>query len=314
MQVEVTKAEVIATGITKYEFRAPDGGDLSPWQAGAHLDIVVAPEFLRQYSMSGDPADRSCYQIAVLREEEGRGGSKLMQRIFTVGRRVFISRPLNHFPMAAEASNSLLMGGGIGITPMIAMAHELHAQDRDFTLHYSGRSRATMGFLADIAPFAWASRVRLHISDEGSRADFAAILQDQPDGTHLYTCGAEHYMGAVMAAAAQAGMPEDALHLEHFSVPEMPDYENYDFILRLAKTGRDLLIPADRAATDVLAENGIHLDVKCADGLCGVCKCGLVAGDVEHRDFVLSSAQRETSVILCQSRAAKAGGVVEVDL
>jgi reductive dehalogenase len=314
MQVEVTKAEVIATGITKYEFRAPDGGDLPPWQAGAHLDIVVAPEFLRQYSMSGDPADRSCYQIAVLREEEGRGGSKLMQRIFTVGRRVFISRPLNHFPLVAEASNSLLMGGGIGITPMIAMAHELHAQDRDFTLHYSGRSRATMGFLADIAPFAWASRVRLHISDEGSRADFAAILQDQPDGTHLYTCGAEHYMGAVMAAAAQAGMPEDALHLEHFSVPEMPDYENYDFILRLAKTGRDLLIPADRAATDVLAENGIHLDVKCADGLCGVCKCGLVAGDVEHRDFVLSSAQRETSVILCQSRAAKAGGVVEVDL
>ena len=314
IQVEVSEAKRIAEGITKYTFRALDGSDLPAWQAGAHLDIVVTPEYLRQYSMCGDPADRSCYQIAVLHEEDGRGGSKLMERIFTQGRRVFISRPINHFPLVAEAAHSLLMGGGIGITPMIAMAHELHAQKRPFSLHYSGRSSAAMGFVDEIAGFAWADCVQVHISEEGNRADFAAIMQAQPEGTHVYTCGAEHYMKAVMEAAAQAGLPEDRLHLEYFSVPEVPDYINHAFTLRLAKSGCDIEVPADRVPTDVLAENGVHVDVKCADGLCGVCKCALIGGEVEHRDFVLSKRQRETSVILCQSRAAHAGGVIEVDL
>ncbi|WP_409202570.1 reductive dehalogenase [Sulfitobacter sp. S223] len=310
----VSKVEVIAEGVTKYEFSALDGSDLPEWQAGAHLDIVVAPEFLRQYSMSGNPADRSTYQIAVLREDEGRGGSKFMHRIFTQGRRVFISRPINHFGLVDGATHTVLMGGGIGITPMIAMAHELFAKGRSFELHYSGRTRRTMGFLEEFAVFDWASHVALHVSDEGSRADLTTIFANQPEGTHVYTCGAEPYMAAVMQAASRAGLPDDALHLEYFSVPEVPDYVNHDFTLRLARSGRDLLVPADRPATDVLAENGVHLDVKCADGLCGVCKCGLISGEVEHRDFVLSKAQRETTVILCQSRAAKEGGVIEVDL
>ncbi|MGB5863460.1 MAG: reductive dehalogenase [Sulfitobacter sp.] len=314
IQVEVSRAEVMADGLTKYEFRALDGHDLPPWEAGAHLDIVVAPEFLRQYSMSGNPADRSCYQIAVLREDAGRGGSKLMHRIFNEGRKVFISKPINHFPLVDGAAKSILMGGGIGITPMIAMAHSLHAQGRPFALHYSGRTRASMGFLDDIAGYPWVEHVHLHITVEDTRADLAQIFAGQPVGTHVYTCGAEHYMNAVLQAAQTAGLPEEALHLEYFSVPEAPEYENHDFTLRLAKTGRDLLVPADRVATDILAENGIHLDVKCADGLCGVCKCGLISGAVEHRDFVLSKAQRETSVILCQSRAAMKDGVIEVDL
>jgi ferredoxin-NADP reductase len=314
IQVEVWEAETTAEGITKYALRALDGSDLQPWEAGAHLDIVITPEFLRQYSMFGDPADRSRYQIAVLREEQGRGGSKLMQRIFTKGRRVFISRPINHFPLVEAATYSVLMGGGIGITPMIAMAHALHAKRQSFELHYSGRSRTTMGLLDNIAGFDWAGHVTLHISDEDARADLGKIFADQPEGTHVYTCGATRYMDAVMQAATAAGLPDEALHLEYFSVPELPDYENHAFTLRLAKSGRDLLVPAERAATDVLAENGVHLDVKCADGLCGVCKCGLVSGEVEHRDFVLSKAQRETAVILCQSRAAHADGLIEVDL
>ncbi len=314
IQVEISRAEEMAEGVTLYEFRAPDGADLPEWRAGAHLDIVVAPEFLRQYSMSGDPADRSRYQIGVLREEAGRGGSKLLHRIFTVGRRIFVSRPINHFPLDRDAPHSLLMGGGIGITPMIAMAHELHGEGRPFELHYSGRSRRTMGFLAPLAAMTWADRVRLHVSDEGGRADFGAIMARQVTGTHLYTCGAERYMTAVMAAAQAAGLPEAALHLEYFSTPEVPDYVNHPFTLRLARSGRDLFVPAERNATDVLADAGVHVDVKCADGLCGVCRCGLVSGDVEHRDFVLSKAQRKRAIILCQSRAAAAGGVVEIDL
>lgn len=314
IQVEVSKVEALTDDVTLFELRALDGSDLPEWQAGAHLDIVVTPEYLRQYSMLGDPADRSCYQIAVLREDKGRGGSKMMHRIFSQGRRVFVSRPINHFPLVQEATHSVLMGGGIGITPMIAMAHELHAQGCEFALHYSGRSRNTMGFLPELAGFAWADRVHFHISDEGTRANLAEVFKSAPSGAHVYTCGAEQYMAAVMQGAADAGLPEDALHLEYFSIPEVPEYENHDFTLRLAKSGRELLIPADRVATDVLAENGVHLDVKCGDGLCGVCKCGLVSGEVEHRDFVLSKAQRETNVILCQSRAADAGGVIVVDL
>lgn len=313
LQVVVAKAEAMTPEVTKYEFRATDGGALPEWTAGAHLDIVVAPEFLRQYSMSGDPADRTKYQIGVLREDLGRGGSRLMHRIFSEGRQIFISRPINHFPLEEQAPFSLLMGGGIGITPMIAMAHRLHALGKSFALHYCAKSRASAGFLNDLAAMEWAGNLHLHISDEGTRADLDAIMAAAAEGTHVYTCGPETFMGAVIDSATAHGIPEEARHLEYFSVPEVPDYVNHDFILRL-RDGRDLLVPAERSATDVLAENGIHVDVKCSDGICGVCKCGLVSGAVEHRDFVLSKAQRQHSIILCQSRAAEPGGIVEIDL
>ncbi|MEL6784459.1 MAG: 2Fe-2S iron-sulfur cluster-binding protein, partial [Pseudomonadota bacterium] len=314
IRVEITKAEPMADGVTKYEFSSLDGSDLPPWQAGAHLDIVVAPEYLRQYSMSGDPADRTKYQIGVLREDAGRGGSQLLHRIFAPGRKIFISKPINHFPLHQNSTKTLLMGGGIGITPMIAMAHEAHAKGMNFEVHYSCRSRTKAGYLDDLAAFAWADRAHLYFSDENTRADLGRIMQGQADGTHVYTCGPDAYMQAVMKAAEGAGIPEENRHLEYFSVPEMPDHVNYPFTLKLAKSGKTLAVPADRTATDVLAQAGIAVDVKCSDGICGVCKCTVLSGEVEHRDFVLSKAQRETGIILCQSRAAKPDGIVELDL
>lgn len=313
IQVVITKAEAMTGDVTKYEFRRPDGNDLPEWTAGAHLDIVVAPEFLRQYSMSGDPADRSKYQIGVLREDEGRGGSRLMHRIFNEGRRIFVSKPINHFPLVEEARKTFLMGGGIGITPMIAMAHRLHFLNANFAIHYSVKNRENAGFLEDLAAMPWADKLHLHVSAEDTRADLDAILAGFEDGHHVYTCGPDRYMTSVIEAAERQGFPDEARHLEYFSVPEIPDYVNHPFTLRL-KDGRELHVSADQTATDVLAENGISVDVKCADGICGVCKCGLVAGEVEHRDFVLSKAQRQSSIILCQSRAAEADGVVEIDL
>ncbi|MEN8741038.1 MAG: 4Fe-4S double cluster binding domain-containing protein [Phaeobacter gallaeciensis] len=312
LQVQVSLAQQMAEGVTKYEFTSLDGSPLPEWQAGAHLDIVVAPEFLRQYSMSGDPADRSRYQIAVLREEDGRGGSKLLHRIFSEGRKVFISKPINHFPLIEQASHSILMGGGIGITPMIAMAHRLHALRASFDLHYSVSSRASAGFLTELAQVPWAARVHIHVSDEGSRCDLSQVLQPR-EGAHVYTCGPERYMQAVMQTAEAAGYPEEARHFEYFSVPEMPEYENHPFTLRL-KDGRELVVAADETATDALTRAGIHVDVKCADGICGVCQCGLLSGAVEHRDFVLSKAQRRERIILCQSRAAEPDGLIEIDL
>ena len=314
LRVEVSLAQEMGRGVTKYEFRALDGADLPPWEAGAHLDIVVAPEFLRQYSMSGDPADRSVYQIGVLREDDGRGGSKLLHRIFAEGRKVFISRPINHFALHETATKSFLMGGGIGITPMIAMAHRLHAIGASFEVHYSIRDRKEAGYLDDLAAVPWADQVRVHVSTEKTRADLAAILGAYRHGDHVYTCGPDRYMSAVMNAAEEAGFPEEARHLEYFSVPELPDYENHPFTVKLVRSGKTFEIPADKTATDVLLANGIHVDMKCEDGICGVCKCGLISGEVAHRDFVLSKSQRASSIILCQSRAAHPGGEVAIDL
>ncbi|WP_323780425.1 2Fe-2S iron-sulfur cluster-binding protein [Thalassovita sp.] len=313
IRVEVTKAEKMTADVTKYEFSTLDGAPLPDWSAGAHLDVLVAPEFLRQYSMSGDPHDVSKYQIGVLREDHGRGGSALMHRIFSEGRKVFISKPINHFPLAEDATKTFLMGGGIGVTPMIAFAHRLHQLGRDFALHYSCSARASAGYLDDLARMPWADKVHYHFSDEGSRADLDTVLTGYQPGWHVYTCGPDRYMTGVIEAATRQGFPEEARHLEYFSVPEQPEYENHPFTLRL-KDGRELQVPADKTASDVLLENGIHVDVKCSDGICGVCKCGLISGDVEHRDFVLSNAQRKNTIILCQSRAADPDGVVEIDL
>lgn len=313
MRVKLSKVEHMTDAVTKYEFSMPDGSPLPAATAGGHIDVVVAPEYFRQYSLSGDPADTSKYQIAVLREDEGRGGSKLLHRIFEEGRMVFVSKPINHFPLHEDAEKSYLMGGGIGVTPMIAMAHRLHALGRDFEFRYSCSKKSNAGFLEDLKTVPWADKVHLHFSDQGTRADLAEVLQWAP-GRHVYTCGPDVYMQSVLDTARDNGFPEENRHMEYFSVPEQPEYENHDFTLKLAKSGRVIRVPADKTATDVLAEAGIHVDVKCADGICGVCKCGLIAGEAEHRDFVLSNKQREGAIILCQSRAAEPDGVLEIDL
>ncbi|MGR3661296.1 MAG: 2Fe-2S iron-sulfur cluster-binding protein [Paracoccaceae bacterium] len=313
LHVIVSKVEKMTEGVTKYEFSMPDGTDMPPVTAGAHIDVVVAPEFFRQFSLSGDPADRSKYQIAVLREDEGRGGSKLLHRIFEAGRKVFISYPINEFPLDETASTTFLMGGGIGVTPMIAMARRLHTIGAEFELHYSCSSRKNAGFLDDLADADWADRVHLHFSDEDSRANLSEILKSAK-GAHVYTCGPEKFMADVISTAEQNGFPEDNRHLEYFAVPETPEYENYDFTLRLAKSNKEILVKQDQSPTDALLAAGVKIDVKCSDGLCGVCKCVVLSGDVEHRDFVLSNKDRKTQMILCQSRAKAKDGVIEIDL
>ncbi|MCK0137536.1 reductive dehalogenase [Aliiroseovarius sp. F47248L] len=313
VQLVVNRVEPMAEGVTKYEFSSVDGAPLPAWTAGAHLDVLVSPDFLRQYSLSGDPADRMSYQIGVLREPDGRGGSALLHRIFTEGRKVFVAKPINHFELDENATKTFLMGGGIGITPMIAFAHRLHAIEADFALHYSVSRRVDAGFLNDLAAMPWAHRVHLHFSDEGSRAEFDAILSGAPTNTQVYCCGADRYMSAVMEAAERQGIPEAARHLEYFNPPDQREHENHPFTLKL-KDGRRIEVASDETAADALNAAGIHVDVKCSDGICGVCKCGVISGGIEHRDFVLSNAQRAENMILCQSRAADPNGEIEIDL
>ena len=314
VRVVVAGRAETGAGVVEYELVAGEGEVLPGWTAGAHIDVVVAPEFLRQYSLCGDPADRRRYRIAVLREDAGQGGSRLMHRIFTPGRRVFVSRPINHFPLEEGAAETVLMGGGIGVTPLVAMAHRLHALGRDFRLHYSVRTRAGAGLLGTIEGAAWVGRAAVHVSAEGGRVDLAGAIGAYRAGAHVYTCGPAAYMGAVLEAAERLGFPEEARHFEYFSAPEVPAYVNHPFTLRLARSGREIVVGAEETATDALAAAGVVVDVKCSDGICGVCQCGLVEGEVEHRDFVLSRKQREGTIILCQSRAARAGGVLTIAL
>ena len=312
LHLVVTKATALTDTTTLYELSDPQGADLPPFTAGGHIDVVIAPEFFRQYSLSGDPASRKSYQIAVLREDTGRGGSKLMHRIFTNGRRVFVSRPINHFPLIENAPHSYLMGGGIGVTPMIAMAHRLHSLGRPFDLHYSVRTRADAGFADLLAAQPWAHAVHFHTSNEGTRANLNSVLQG-PTGAHVYACGPDAYMAAVMDAATANGFDDAQCHLEYFAVPDVPAYENHAFTLKL-KDGRIVGVAADEPASSALIRAGVPIDVKCADGLCGVCKCTVTSGKVAHRDFVLSKAQQATTMILCQSRAAAQNGEITLDI
>ena len=313
LDLRITAVQQLSNTVSLYDFAHPEGHLLPEWTAGGHLDLVVAPELLRPYSLCSNPADRSRYQIAVLREDAGRGGSAMLHRIFTEGRRVFVSKPVNHFDLQEDAPHSMLLGGGIGVTPMIAFAHRLHAQGRPFDLHYSAPSRDAAAFTPLLTQVPWANRVHLHLSDESTRIDLPHTLSRAPKGSHVYTCGPDTYMQAVMDAAADANIPEEARHLEYFSTPELPDYVNYPFTLRLT-SGREVHVAADETASDALIAAGVPVDLKCSDGICGVCKCSVIRGTVEHRDFVLSAAQRESAMILCQSRAAQSGGVLEIDL
>jgi reductive dehalogenase len=311
--VVLRRREEMAEGLARYEFESPDGAPLPVWEAGAHIDVVIAPEYNRPYSLAGDPADRSRYVLGVLREAKGRGGSALMHRVFREGKRVFVSPPRNHFPLDESAPHVLLFAGGIGVTPLLAMAHRLHQLGRSFELHYSVASRAQAGFLEDVAHAPWRGRATLHVKDEGGRADLAALVPPYRPGLQLYTCGSARYMDAVFGTAAARGFPEDAMHREFFSVPEAPERERHPFVLVLSRSSRRIEVPAERNATDALAQAGIAIDTKCSDGLCGVCARDYLSGEVDHRDLVLSARERKRKIVLCCSRAAAPGGEIVLD-
>ena len=312
--VTVTKREDLAEGVVRFEFGREDGSPLPPFQAGAHIDVVIAPEYQRQYSLAGDPADSSKYVLGILREDEGRGGSLLMCRVFREGRRVFVSEPRNHFPLDEDASFSLLMAGGIGVTPLITMAHRLYALGKDFIFHYSARSEAQSGFAAELRAMPWSDKVFFHFSADGKRADMAELIPGHRPGFRLYTCGSDRYMDAVFDAARAKNWPEDDLAKEYFSVPEAPDYVNHDFTLELVRSGKVVKVAAEERATDALDRIGIHIDVKCTDGLCGVCAVKHLGGEIEHRDYVLSAKERTEKIILCCSRAKEPDGTIRIDL
>ena len=299
--------------IVKYEFASVDGSPLPSFDAGAHIDVTPVPQFIRQYSLCSDPADTSTYCIGVLREDAGRGGSTRLHKMLREGKPVLISRPRNHFPLAEEANKSILLAGGIGITPLIAMAHTLHAQGKEFVFYYKARTRAGAGFIDDLEHFPWADKVKLYFSDE-NRLDVNDVLHQYQRGNHLYTCGPAEFMDAVFASAINLGWHEDALHREYFTAPDTSELESHPFRLTLKRSAVEIEVPTHKKATEALQEAGYPVNTKCSDGLCGVCATEYLKGDVDHRDFVLSKDQRKHKIILCCSRAAQANGDIVLDL
>jgi reductive dehalogenase len=299
--------------IDLFEIVAADGSDLPGFEAGAHIDVTVTPEYIRQFSLAGDPADRSRYLLGILREDAGRGGSVKIHQMLRPGVPVVVSRPRNHFPVVKEARRHLLMAGGIGVTPLIAMAHELHAAGADFALHYKARTRAQAAFIPELQQAAWAGKVHFHFSDE-RRLDIADVLRGEHAGEHLYTCGPAAFMDSVFETALAFGWDEESLHREYFSVPEADGRERYPFLIRLARSAQVIEVGRDQSAVQALAACGIQVDTKCSDGLCGVCAVNFVGGQADHRDYVLSKEQRKTRVVLCCSRAAEPGGELVLDL
>jgi reductive dehalogenase len=299
--------------IDLFEIVSRDGEPLPAYEAGAHIDITVTPQFIRQFSLASDPADRSKYLVGTLREDQGRGGSIKIHQMLKPGVPVVVSQPRNHFRVVKDGRRHILIAGGIGITPLISMGHELSRMEADFTLYYKARTRAQAAFIPELQRVPWANRAHFYFSDE-NRLSVADVLGGYQVGDHLYTCGPAEFMDAVYAAALAKGWLEEALHREYFSVPEGVQYVDHPFSLKLKRSGVEVQVSADKSATVALKDAGIAVDVKCSDGLCGVCKASYLEGEIEHRDYVLSKSQRTTSVILCCSRAKEPNGTIVLDM
>ncbi|QGW84677.1 PDR/VanB family oxidoreductase [Variovorax paradoxus] len=294
--------------ILAFELAHPWGRALPGYEAGAHIDVHMPGGFSRQYSLarwSSDAASNAAsYVIGVKREAQSRGGSASMHERVREGDLLAISAPRNTFPLREAATRHLLLAGGIGMTPLLAMAQALAARGADFTFCVFARSEEHLAFAGALHSLALAPHLRLHL-DQGNasqRIDLRALLAARAPGTHLYVCGPGGFMKAVREAAAH--WPEDALHAEYFAAPaDANTSTGLPFMLKLAQRGITVPVAADQTAVDALHEVGIDIPVSCQQGLCGTC---VVEGDgegAEHRDFCLTGTERRTKVALCCSRA-----------
>lgn len=300
----------LADGIVALTLREAHGRAFPPWTPGAHIDLRPAGAPTRQYSLCGDPADRDRWRVAVLREPDGRGGSRHVHDRLAVGDVVAVRGPRNHFPLA-RAERYLFIAGGIGITPMLAMVAAADAAGAEWRLVYTGRRRAAMAFLDDLA--AYGDRVVLHPRDETGRPDLDALLAVPRPGTLVYCCGPEPLLTAVRQKCA--GWPPSALRMEHFAAERAVEpVEDRPFEVRLARSGRTLTAPPGRSLLSVLTEAGVAVVSACAEGVCGTCETTVLEGRPEHRDSVLTDEERcaDDRMMVCVSRSRTARLVLDL--
>ena len=305
LRLQVVAIRRQAEGIHSFELADPDAALLPSVDAGAHVDVHLPGGLVRSYSLAGDPAERGHWLLGVLREKNGRGGSRAMHEQVRVGDLLTVGQPRNAFGLATGATHSVLLAGGIGITPLKAMAHTLRAQGASFELHYCARSPQTAAFLADLQALVPTGALHLHF-DQGDPArglDMAALLAQPAAGTHVYFCGPAGFMQA--CAQATAHWPAGTVHSEHFKAPEPAAKAQPDgaFEVQLARAGVTVQVQPDQTIVRAIELAGLRVPTSCLSGLCGACKVDYLAGDVEHNDYILSDEEKTRCMTLCVSRA-----------
>lgn len=309
-KLTLQQIEDATPAIRLFRFGTANGSALPDYTPGAHLDFDLEATGTRSYSLIDWPGDHdpATYGIAVQREDAGQGGSLAMHAL-EVGDQVTVTSPSNDFELIPGGSPVLLLAGGIGVTPLISMATALLAQDRKFAIHYAGRSEAVMGF-TDRLRTHFANHLTLHF-DDVSPLDLASLMADQPEDIQLYICGPKGMIDAARASAEAAGI--NNIHVELFSTPDIAGDET-PFEVEIHHTGKVFTIPTGKTIIEVLEEAGVDLMYDCQRGDCGICQTDVIAGEPDHRDVVLTDAERKSGKIMqiCVSRARSARLVLDL--
>ncbi|CCG89004.1 PDR/VanB family oxidoreductase [Erwinia piriflorinigrans] len=285
-----------------------DGSTLPVWQAGAHIDLHLAAGLIRQYSLTGDPQQRDSWLLCVKREEASRGGSRLVHEQLRPGQRLTASLPRSLFALQ-PAQHTVLIAGGIGITPLLAMAEQLDASGQSFELHYYVRQRGDIAFRRRLQQGFRHGSVALWSGCEGHspRRTLPPALQ-HPDGQRLYLCGPQGFMGHIQQQALQQGWAADRIHSEAFAAVTALDgpAEGEGFTLTLQGSGQSFYVPPEKSIAVVLLENDIAVPLSCEMGICGACLTPVISGQPDHRDTVQSAAEKACTsqqIALCCSRS-----------
>lgn len=302
-----------ADGVTSVTLVDPSGDMLPTWRPGAHLALHLPNGLVREYSLCSDPLDNRSWTVAVLRTADSRGGSSYIHDALPVGARIEVDGPRDNFHLEDDAPSHLLMAGGIGITPIIAMARDLQRRGADWQLFYSGRTRGMMAFLTEIEGLP-RERVRVHIDDEnGSIPDLVTALGSVDPRTIVYACGPEPFMVGVETAMPNA----KNLRVERFKAPErVPADDEVDaaFEVVLISSGERIPVGADESILDALAAAGVDAPSSCTEGICGTCETRVLAGEIDHRDFLMTPEEHDEAgtMMICVSRCR--GSELTLDL
>ncbi len=303
LPLHVMRNERIADGIHLFEFRDRAGSPLPAFTAGAHIGIRVPNGALRKYSLCNDPAERDRYLVAVKREINGRGGSINLIDTAKPGDELLVTAPVNDFGLPPRAQDFLFIAGGIGITPMRAMIWQLQAENKRFRLYYLSRSAETSAFVDELSAPEFKDRVTIHF-DQGDPArsfDLRPVLAERKNREHLYCCGPRPLMEAVREMTAH--WSPTAVHFEAFSDAETHKPTDRPFKVRLARSGAVVDVPVTKTILEVMRDHGLEVPSSCETGTCGTCRTRMLAGEADHRDLVLTEAERGDNIMICVSRA-----------
>jgi vanillate O-demethylase ferredoxin subunit len=316
LNVRVARKAAEAVDICAIELVSADGTPLPAFSAGSHIDMHLPGDITRQYSLCNDPTESHRYLIGVLKDPGTRGGSKAVHEQVHEGDVLQIGAPKNHFPLAHEARKSLLLAGGIGVTPILCMAERLSIAGAHFEMHYCTRSMDRTAFRERIQHSSFASRVRFHFDDgeHEQKLDIAALIAEQPPVTHLYVCGPKGFMDAVLSAARAQGWPESRIHYEYFSAAPVKTDADGSFEVELASSGRIIVVPEDKTVAEALASAGVEIETSCGQGVCGTCLTRVLEGEPDHRDMYLTPQEQAANdqFLPCCSRAKCARLVLDL--